>query len=59
VHVARADLNHEQAVQALEGYCAVDVEEVRGELSSRLARAGTSATWCRCAVWARAGSSAF
>ena len=31
VHVARADLNHEQAVQALEGYCAADVEEVGGE----------------------------
>jgi hypothetical protein len=31
VHVTRADLNHEQAAQALQGHCAVDVEEVRAE----------------------------
>jgi hypothetical protein len=31
VHVAGADFHHEQAVQALEGHCAVHVEEVRGK----------------------------
>jgi hypothetical protein len=31
VHVAGADLDHEQAVQALEGDRAVDVEEICGE----------------------------
>ena len=30
VHVAGAGLDHEQAVQALEGNCAVDVEEAGG-----------------------------
>ena len=31
VHVAGADFHHEEAVQALEGHCAVHVEEVDGE----------------------------
>ena len=36
VHVARSDLHEEQAVQALEGHRAVDVEEVGGEHRGRL-----------------------
>ena len=31
VHITGADLDHEQAVQALEGHRAVDVEEIGGE----------------------------
>ena len=31
VHVTGADLHDEQAVQSLQGHCAVDVEEVDGE----------------------------
>ncbi|MGO8886255.1 MAG: hypothetical protein ACLQI7_21700, partial [Streptosporangiaceae bacterium] len=31
VHVAGADLDHEQAVQAPQGHRAVDVEEIGGE----------------------------
>jgi hypothetical protein len=58
VHVAGADLHHEQAVQALEGDRAVHVEESRWRASSRLARAGTAARSYRCAAWAPEGCSA-
>jgi hypothetical protein len=36
VHVAGADFDDEQAVQALEGHCAVHVKEVGGEHGRRL-----------------------
>jgi hypothetical protein len=38
VHVAGADLHDEQAVQALQGQRAVDVEEIGGEHRRGLAR---------------------
>src|SRR5436309_1466928 len=47
VYVTGADLDHEQAVQALEGYRAVDVEEIGGEHCRGLGVQELPATWCR------------
>jgi hypothetical protein len=46
VHVAAADLDHEEHVRALEGERAVHVEEVAGQHGRRLACGGTAARWC-------------
>src|SRR5262249_2600070 len=57
VHVPGADLDHEQAVQALEGDGAVDVGEIRSRAWCLPVPAGTAARSCRCYAWALEGSS--
>ena len=57
VLIAGANLDHEEAVQALQGHRAVDVKRSPPQALSRLGCAGTAARLCRYAASAPEGSS--